>query len=307
MCWIASESRSSSDAPPWYYAQTLPSSYTSFCSSGSSRAGSSRAWPRPSLERPASGTTGGNEPGARVEQDALAALVRPQHGPQRLERSRSGGVVELIEQAAGDAHRAYEPEGVIAAGAQVDRLPHLREGDGRESRFGQDAPRRVGVGKPEGSRRASRRLRQRPAGGEGAAERQQPLVLAELLPGEERQAPAGPQGTADVPEGGDRVGEERGAEAADGDVERLVRERVHLGVGLLESDVRQPLGAAALAGSREHPRRQVHAERASRDRRARRVARRLTAPTPDVEHAIAGRNLRGVVQVEPVAADGSVV
>ncbi len=64
-----------------------------------------------------------------------------------------------------------------------------------------------------------------------------PLLAVDVLPDQLHQPRAGAQCAPDVGERGDRIGEEHGAEPADGKVETLRRETMGLGVGLHEGDI----------------------------------------------------------------------
>jgi hypothetical protein len=76
-----------------------------------------------------------------------------------------------------------------------------------------------------------------------------PYLVVAVLPDQLHQPRAGAQRAPDVGERGHRVGEEHGAEQADGKVEARGREAMGLGVGLHEADIAQAL-CAGQSGAR---------------------------------------------------------
>ena len=118
----------------------------------------------------------------------------------------------------------------------------------------------VGVGEPERTGQPRRRRRQVAARGERRADRIQPLVGREPAPGEQAHTRVRSQRTGDVGERSDGIREEHGTEDADRGVERAGRERMDLGVGLLEADVRQAFGPCLGLRPLEHAAREVDAQ-----------------------------------------------
>jgi hypothetical protein len=85
-------------------------------------------------------------------------------------------------------------------------------------------------------------------GGQGSGEVADPIVLGERLPRQQDHATTGLQCAGNVGERSSRVPEEHRAGATDGTVEGTLVERVDLGVGPYELDVRNALLARAGAG-----------------------------------------------------------
>jgi hypothetical protein len=76
-----------------------------------------------------------------------------------------------------------------------------------------------------------------------------PLVPLVSLPDHHHQSPGWANRPPDVGERGDQVVEEHRAEPANGEVEMLRWKAVHLGIGVLESDVAEPLRLGERAGA----------------------------------------------------------
>jgi hypothetical protein len=115
-----------------------------------------------------------------------------------------------------------------------------------------------------------------------------PRVLREGLPAHEREPATGPQRARDVGERSAGVGEEHHTEAREGEIDTIRCEREGLRVRVLESQVRELLGARALARACEHRRRDVDAEHgAGRTYTRRELQARLADSAADVEHALA--------------------
>ena len=122
---------------------------------------------------------------------------------------------------------------------------------------------------------------------ERGVDRQCPFVELLALPDEQDQPSSGPQCRGDVGEGGDRIGEEHGAEAVDREVEALGVEATHLGVAELVAHVLEPLGRGELTGALEHSLRDIDPDDGSRGGRTPGLASRQLGPAADVENLIA--------------------
>jgi hypothetical protein len=99
-----------------------------------------------------------------------------------------------------------------------------------------------------------------------------------MLPDQLHQPPAGAQRAPDVGERGHRIGEEYGAEAADGKVEAPRLEAVGLGVGLYKADIAQALCTGQSPGAGEPGRGDVYPQGAAGGRGAGRF--RVVCPAP---------------------------
>ena len=82
---------------------------------------------------------------------------------------------------------------------------------------------------------------------------------------------------------------------------------MHLGVGLQERDVGEPLGDRPLTCALEHVRAEIDAERVTVDGRTRRLTCRLAGPATDVEHVLGAPDGRGRHQPVGMGTDGVVV
>ena len=117
-----------------------------------------------------------------------------------------------------------------------------------------------------------------------------------LLPDHHHQTPGRPKRPPDVGECSDGVAEEHRAEPAKCEVETFLRERVRLSIGLLEDDVSEPLRLGELAGTNDHPRREVDSERAPLRGQPGCVPGRLARPTADVQDLAPGLDVVGTAQ-----------
>lgn len=154
-----------------------------------------------------------------------------------------------------------------------------------------------GGGVAEGERVGPLGRRRRPAWQtERVVDGQRPWVVLTTLPGQRHQARAGPQCARDVGERGDRVGEEHDAEPADGEIERLRSEAMHLRVAALVGHVVKPLCGRELTCTLEHRPGDIDAQHVARRRGACGVARRLPGSAADVEHAITRTDAGGGAQ-----------
>ena len=194
-------------------------------------------------------------------------------------------VVEVGGEPACDAERRHERVGVVGVLAEAHRLGERREVDVVVAGGPESLRRDPLISEAERAGHSGRRRGEVAPGRERGAHRVDPLVGGELAPAGQHERRAGPQRAPDVRERGDRIGEEHRAERADGDVERIGLERVHLGVGLLEADVVELLGLGCGPSDGEHPRRQVDPERGPLDgdatgaeRRSRRCRSRRRGP-----------------------------
>ena len=159
----------------------------------------------------------------------------------------------------------------------------------------------------ERSLRTRRRRRQVAVEGEGANDRAEPFVGGRRLPRHHDETAARSQGAADVREGGVLVAEEHRREAADRHVERVVPERVDLGVAVDERHVGEPLRCGSRTGDGDHLPGQIDADDGTRRRRTGCVARRSAVAAPDVEDSLAGRDRRRRHQPGVVSALGALV
>ncbi|MDG4800172.1 hypothetical protein [Micromonospora sp. WMMD980] len=114
----------------------------------------------------------------------------------------------------------------------------------------------------------------------------EPLLFADVPRAGECQAPAGSQRVRDGGEGRHGVGEESQPASADGDVELVRRERVHLHVALLEPDVGQPFGGHPGARRLQHRTGQVDPERIPVPGATRSLPGDLAVAAAEVEHPV---------------------
>src|SRR4029453_12120553 len=117
-------------------------------------------------------------------------------------------------------------------------------------------------------------------------DRHGPFVVLVLLPDHHHQAPGGPKRHRDVGERRDGVIEEHRPEPTDGEVERALREAVHLRVALLEGDVVDSLRPGEFAGPLDHRGGEVDSERAPFPGRPRGVPCRPAGSTADVQDPV---------------------